>query len=235
MDSIEVGVLLLVKWVTTHLTELLFDSATWIEVEPVELARLDVDKQCYLLLLRSKGDPSHQIAIYPVSSTSAYGTLRGSSNDHGTTSRLRLHARRVTSEKNPGALLVVAVSSQDGGGSGSGSLPWRLIQRCVEIGRQWAHQLEGKTYEPTALEEVVSRGPLDNLSFCTWTSLGESESSSALSTESNLFLIQWILTLPRLVLQLPVQLSTTSPLSANHSDPLESPSNPSSSMPVGNP
>lgn len=204
-------------------------------MEPVELAHLFVDKQCYLLLLRSKGDPSHQIAIYPVSSTSAHGTLRGSLNDHGTPSKLRLHARKVTSEKNRGALLVVAVSSKDKGGAGSGPQPCRLIQRCVEIGRQWAHKLEGKIYEPTALEEVVSRGPLENLSFCTWTSLGESKSRSAPSTESHLFLCQWILTLPRLSLQLPVQPSKTSPPSANHSDPPKSPSNPSSSMPVGNP
>jgi hypothetical protein len=167
---------------------LLFDSATWIEVESVELAHLDVDKQCYLLLLRSKGDPSHQIAIYPVSSTSAHGTLRGGLNDHGTTSKLRLHARRVSSERSPVSSLVVAVSSKDKGGAGSGPQPWRLIQRCVEIGRQWAYQLEGRTYEPIALEDAVSVGPLDNLSFCTWTSLGESESSSTLSTELYLFL-----------------------------------------------
>lgn len=194
-----------------------------------------MDKQCYLLLLRSKGDPSHQIAIYPVSSTSAYGTLRGSLYDHGTTSELKIHARRVTSEKNPGSSLVVAVSSKDKGEAGSIPQPWRLVQRCVEIGRQWAHQLEGRTCGPPALYDGITPGLLDNLSFCTWTSLGESESSSAPSTRSHPFLTLWKLTLPQLSLQLPVQQSRTSPLSANHSDPPKSPSNPSSSMPAGNP
>ena len=143
-------------------------------MEPVDLAHLIPDKQCYLLFLRSKSDPSHQIAIYPVSSTTAHGTLRAGAQEHqigpGT---LQLRGNLVTFSSKVGKLLVVAVSSK----AGSEPEPWRLIQRCVEIGRQWLHQLQGRTYQPANLTDTEG-GPLNHLSFCTWTSLGESESIS---------------------------------------------------------
>ena len=50
----------------------------------------------------------------------------------------------------------------------------RLVKKCVEIGRQWAHEVEGKSPYPSATK-TAPQGPLDKLSFCTWTSLGESE------------------------------------------------------------
>ena len=126
------------------------------------------------MLLRSKSDSSHQIAIYPVSSTTAHGTLRAGPQEHqvglGT---LQLRGNLVTISSKVGKLLVIAVSSK----AGSEPEPWRLVERCVEIGRQWLHQLQGRTYQP-ANHADTEGSPLNRLSFCTWTSLGESESIS---------------------------------------------------------
>ena len=60
-----------------------------------------------------------------------------------------------------------------------------LVKQCVEIGRQWAHKVEGKSPYPSSTK-MVPQGPLDKLSFCTWTSLGESEPYFANRSISNL-------------------------------------------------
>jgi hypothetical protein len=161
---------------------------TWIEAEHVQLADLDEEKGTHLSLLQSKSDPSHQIAIYPVSSSRAQGTLTGRprrDQDPSIHSPLRLRGRRTSSDTQPGRLLLVAVSSRPGGQAD----PLNLVKHCVEIGRQWAHEVEGRSsYTPSLTPAPQS--PLDKLSFCTWTSLGESKllATSSSNTPSQLII-----------------------------------------------
>lgn len=101
-----------------------------------------------------------------------YGTLRIGATSRGKT-RLHLQARSVSTDasKGGGRLLVTAVSTK-----GTQPRPWRLVESCVDSGRQWLQQVLGQSYDPTTDQEIGD-GPLDKLSFCTWTSLGESSSA----------------------------------------------------------